>query len=114
MTKIVLNPVTQTGSLAASTNFELPEPFAYYGFAVQLKITQIGSIAGTLKAEVSNDEVTWFDYVEGTFASEAVTGSDDIMWFVADQIVPFKHMRINWAHTSGDGTLSAIVSGVRV
>lgn len=116
MSKIVLNPAVGLAaqSLATSANFTIPDPFAYYGFAIQIKIRKIAGIIGSLKTQVSNDGVIWFDYTQGTFATTSISDDIDILFFVANQTMPFKNMRLVYTRTSGNGTLDAIVAGVRV
>lgn len=109
--KIVLNPCQPilAQSLAASTTVALPELFAYYGFSLQVKITDGGSLAGTLTLEVSNDDVTYAAYTPLT----GITAMGTTMWWVDDKIFPFKYNRLKWVHTAGTGTLDVTIVACR-
>lgn len=99
--------------MAASVNVSLPEPFGYCGLSVQIKILKITAIDGSLKTQVSNDGLTWFDYEKGNFATTAITDDVNLLLFVDDKMLPFKFMRLSYTRTSGSGTMSVSVAGIR-
>lgn len=61
---------------------------------------------GTLKLQVSNDGSIWSDLTGITVDTGGAAGSTS--WSIADAF--FQYMRVGYARTSGDGTLTGTVN----
>lgn len=64
-----------------------------------------GSPVGTLKLQISNDNVTYTDY---TGSSTAVSGAGNFIWNLLD--VGYRYIRVAYTAASGSGTLNANIS----
>lgn len=81
------------------------QPLEHYTiYSVQAVYT--GSPVGTLTLSSSNDGVTW-DTISGT--SQSVSAAGSTMWNV--QGAGYLFVRLEYAFTSGSGSLSAIYVG---
>lgn len=65
-----------------------------------------GSPVGTLKLQISNDDITWTDY---SGSGAAVSGAGDFMWNISN--VAFPLIRVVYTKTSGSGSLDITVNG---
>lgn len=85
-------------------------------FSIVARVTETSaSLAGTLKLQVSNNafkdatsltersDAIWVDLASSDFTLTA--GSDDYVWNFCD--AGYESVRIVWARTSGQGTVSA-------
>ena len=111
--KTVLNPVKvlDAQTLAATVTKDLPELFAYYGLAIQINFSQGNNCVGSLKLQVSIDDVNFVDYAPFT----AITSfTSSALFFLDDKMFPFKDARLVYTRTSGTGTMDVWVAGVRI
>lgn len=61
-----------------------------------------GDLAGTLKLQASIDNSVYIDVAD---SDQAITGSEDHMWSIAD--AAYRYVRVDWAYSSGTGNLTA-------
>lgn len=65
-----------------------------------------GSASGSLKLQISNDNVTYSDY---TGSSTPVSGAGDFIWNIV--ATPYPWIRVVYTRTSGTGLLNITVNG---
>lgn len=83
--------------------------FNYY-IGLQLDIANT-NLVGSAEVQVSNDGVTWNDYVfEDGSSSITISTGDDVNEFIEFQTAAFL-FRVNITFTSGAGTLKASYHG---
>jgi len=98
----ILNTVTTDQS---RTSEPIDLQFVY---AWSIQFNWSGTTAGTVKAQISNDGISWTD-VPGCLATPA--GSTDFYLFNSGDIVGYRYVRSVFTRTSGTGTLDCFVSG---
>ncbi len=75
------------------------------GFSIVAAWTETSAtLAGDLTLEASNDGSVWSTISGSTVA---VSGTGSTAWNHSDSY--FKYVRIKWARTSGEGTITAIL-----
>lgn len=74
------------------------------GYSVQAVWT--GSPVGTIKLQVSDDSIHFFDYPSST---TAVSGAGSVLWEITTAF--YSHVRIVFTFSSGSGTLNARILG---
>jgi hypothetical protein len=70
-------------------------------YSIQGTYNTLGTTAGTLKLQVSDDGVTWSDYPSSSHSVTAT--STDEFWEVNAKA--HQYVRVNWHQTSGSGTV---------
>jgi hypothetical protein len=103
--KNVLLPHQLFSAEDASVNLTSEATNIAYLDNVGLQVILTGNIAGTLNVEVSLDKANWV-----TVTSQAVVaGQPDSIYFELNQLSAV-WVRLDWAASSGTGTLSALIA----
>jgi hypothetical protein len=103
-------------SMASTITSEVFEAIAYFGLAVQYKVSSGSSPTGSLAIQMSNDRANWVNVPTDTVKAVnpvAITANVDGFWLYQD-IIPMKWIRVVYTRTSGSGTLDVWASGVRL
>ena len=75
-------------------------------FLCSIQAVWTGAPNGSLKLQISNDNVNWTDY---TGSSTSVSGSGDFMWNLSYTGYPW--IRVVYTRVSGTGVLNVTVNG---
>lgn len=75
------------------------------GYAIQAYWS--GTAVGSLKLQVSNDNVNWTDYAGSTVA--VTSGPGNAIWLEADAM--YDKVRVVYTSTSGTGNLTVQING---
>ncbi len=121
--KVTLEPniLDKNVSLNASYNGTALETIGYYGLGMQLNVVVITPLTGFFKIFHSQDGVNYFgSNIFGNVILTALaannsygfTGSAGAETEVL--MIPWKWTRIVWTRTSGTGSVTSLVTGVRV
>jgi hypothetical protein len=65
-----------------------------------------GSPSGTLKLQISNDNINWSDY---TGSSSTVSGAGNFAWIITD--IGYPWIRVTYNPGSGSGSLNITING---
>ena len=103
-------------SMAADITSAAFESIAYFGLAVQYKVSSGSSPSGSLIIQMSNDKANWVNVPTDAVKAVnpfTVTANVDGFWLYQD-IIPYKWVRVFYDRTSGSGTLDVWGSVVRL
>lgn len=104
---MVVSPYLKGQSLSSSFTSQ-PFPVGQHDrFAIQIRITGNNGLSGTLKMQVSINDVHYVDVSDATFS---ISGPDDFIVSVTQ--FAYRFIRLNYTAQSGTGTLTAEVNSV--
>ncbi len=121
--KITLEPIIldNATSMNATFNGNQLESIGYFGVGIQLNVVVATALTGSFKVQHSNDLINWFTsniLQPITLSAVAVNTSYGFTGVPGipseSQMIPWKYSRIVWTRTSGTGSVTSLVTGVRV
>lgn len=92
-------------SLTANVSSASVNLYTKFGYSLQVNNTGT-ALNGSYKLQMSNDNLNWVDVASSTQAVSALSGTNSLMWNVAD--VNYLYARLVWTFTSGTGTATTL------
>lgn len=97
-------PIVTNGSMSSNVTSPVIDLSKTDGYSVSA--TWTGSPVGTIKLQVSRDNVTFFDYPS---SATAVSGPGNAMWEITTAF--YGYVKLAYVFSSGSGTLNAGILG---